>query len=154
MKSKTELRAAATARALEVIASEMGGWSLDGFAHGSLPNFSPLPRQQTQDGRSVVREYSPFDYSWAGTEKFNALATRALQVKLPASRERNYIWLCGVERETLATALLVELFSVTDCVEFAGLGKVADLAFLTLDEADAGQIRAAMVGWLDDPAAA
>ncbi|HGW4195791.1 TPA: hypothetical protein ACNH29_004887 [Escherichia coli] len=153
MKSKTELRAAATARAVEVIASEMGGWSLDGFAHGSLPNFSPLPRQQTQEG-SVVREYSPFDYSWAGTEKFNALATRALQVKLPASRERNYIWLCGVERETLATALLVELFSVTDCVEFAGLGKVADLAFLTLDEADAGQIRAAMVGWLDDPAAA
>ncbi|MGS6191072.1 hypothetical protein ACVGWD_01780 [Enterobacter asburiae] len=154
MKSKTELRAAATARALEVIASEMGAWSADDFNVQMLPNFSPLPRQQTQDGRSVVREYSPFDYSWAGTEKFNALATRALQVKLPASRERNYIWLCGVERETLATALLVELFSVTDCVEFAGLGKVADLAFLTLDEADAGQIRAAMVGWLDDPAAA
>lgn len=153
MKSKTELRAAATARALELIASEMGGWSLDGFAHGSLPNFSPLPRQQTQEG-SVVLERPPFDYTWAGTEKFNALATRALQVKLPASRERNYAWLCGVERETLATALLVELFSVTGCVEFAGLGKVADLAFLTLDEDDAGQIRAAMVGWLDDPAAA
>lgn len=153
MKSKTELRAAATARSLAVIATEMSEWSLDGFAHGSLPNFSPLPRQQTQEG-SVVLERPPFDYTWAGTAAFTDRANRALQVKLPASRERNYIWLCGVERETLATALLVELFSVTDCVEFAGLGKVADLAFLTLDEADAGQIRAAMVGWLDDPAAA
>lgn len=75
MKSKTELRAAATARALEMIASEMGAWSADDFNVQMLPNFSPLPRQQTPDGRSVVREYSPFDYSWAGTEKFNALAT-------------------------------------------------------------------------------
>lgn len=153
MKSKTELRAAATARALEVIASEMGAWSADDFNVQMLPNFSAGERRETVAG-SVVIERPPFDYEWAGTEKFNALATRALQVKLPASRERNYAWLCGVERETLATALLVELFSVTDCVEFAGLGKVADLAFLTLDEADAGKIRAAMVGWLDDPAAA
>ena len=152
MKSKTELRAAATARALEVIASEMGGWSLDGFAHGSLPNFSAGESQQTLSG-SVVVDRPPFNYEWAGTEKFNALATRALQVKLPASRERNYAWLCGVERETLATALLVELFSVTGCVEFAGLGKVADLAFLTLDEGEVWQIRAAMLQWLDGAAA-
>ena len=153
MKSKAELREAATARSLAVIATEMSEWSLDGFSHLKLPNFSAGERQQTLSG-SVVVDRPPFDYEWAGTEKFNALATRALQVKLPASRERNYAWLCGVERETLATALLVELFSVTGCVEFAGLGKVADLAFLTLDEDDAGQIRAAMVGWLDDPAAA
>ena len=148
MKSKTELRAAATARSLEVIASEMGGWSLDGFAHGSLPNFSPLPRQQTQEG-SVVIERPPFDYEWAGTEKFNALATRALQVKLPASRERNYAWLCGVERETLATALLVELFSVTGCAAFAGLPPVDGMVLLTMDEADVELIRAAMLPWLD-----
>ncbi|EPC7085456.1 hypothetical protein ACRZ83_004582 [Escherichia coli O45:H4] len=153
MKSKTELRAAATARALEVIASEMGAWSADDFNVQMLPNFSPLPRQQTPDGRSVVREYSPFDYSWAGTEKFNALATRALQVKLPASRERNYIWLCGVERETLATALLVELFSVTGCVEFAGLPPVDGMVLLTMDEADVELIRAAMLPWLDAAAA-
>ncbi|HCJ5715867.1 TPA: hypothetical protein NU447_004534 [Escherichia coli] len=153
MKSKTELRAAATARSLAVIATEMSEWSLDGFSHLKLPNFSAGERQQTQEG-SVVLERPPFDYTWAGTAAFTDRANRALQVKLPASRERNYIWLCGVERETLATALLVELFSVTDCVEFAGLGKVADLAFLTLDEADAELIRAAMVGWLDDPAAA
>ncbi|EFI6286702.1 hypothetical protein D9H87_23300 [Escherichia coli] len=148
MKSKTELRAAATARALEVIASEMGGWSLDGFAHGSLPNFSAGERQETLAG-SVVIERPPFDYEWAGTEKFNALATRALQVKLPASRERNYAWLCGVERETLATALLVELFSVTGCAAFAGLPPVDGMVLLTMDEADVELIRAAMLPWLD-----
>ena len=152
MKSKTELRAAATARALQVIADEMAAWSLDGFSHMKLPNFSAGERQETLAG-SVVIERPPFDYTWAGTEKFNALATRALQVKLPASRERNYAWLCGVERETLAAALLVELFSVTGCVAFAGLGKVADLAFLTLDEGEVGQIRAAMLQWLDGAAA-
>ena len=152
MKSKTELRAAATVRALEVIASEMGAWSADDFNVQMLPNFSAGESQQTLSG-SVVVDRPPFNYEWAGTEKFNALATRALQVKLPASRERNYAWLCGVERETLATALLVELFSVTGCVEFAGLGKVADLAFLTLDEGEVGQIRAAMLQWLDGAAA-
>lgn len=152
MKSKTELRAAATARALEVIASEMGAWSADDFNVQMLPNFSAGESQQTLSG-SVVVDRPPFNYEWAGTEKFNALATRALQVKLPASRERNYAWLCGVERETLAAALLVELFSVTGCVAFAGLGKVADLAFLTLDESEAGQIRAAMLQWLDGAAA-
>ena len=152
MKSKTELRAAATARALEVIASEMGAWSADDFNVQMLPNFSAGESQQTLSG-SVVVDRPPFNYEWAGTEKFNALATRALQVKLPASRERNYAWLCGVERETLATALLVELFSVTGCVAFAGLGKVADLAFLTLDEGEVGQIRAAMLQWLDGAAA-
>ena len=152
MKSKTELRAAATARALEVIASEMGAWSADDFNVQMLPNFFAGESQQTLSG-SVVVDRPPFNYEWAGTEKFNALATRALQVKLPASRERNYAWLCGVERETLATALLVELFSVTGCVAFAGLGKVADLAFLTLDEGEVGQIRAAMLQWLDGAAA-
>lgn len=152
MKSKTELRAAATARALEVIASEMGAWSADDFNVQMLPNFSAGESQQTLSG-SVVVDRPPFNYEWAGTEKFNALATRALQVKLPASRERNYAWLCGVERETLAAALLVELFSVTGCVAFAGLGKVADLAFLTLDEGEVGQIRAAMLQWLDGAAA-
>ena len=152
MKSKTELRAAATRRALEVIASEMGAWSADDFNVQMLPNFSAGESQQTLSG-SVVVDRPPFNYEWAGTEKFNALATRALQVKLPASRERNYAWLCGVERETLAAALLVELFSVTGCVAFAGLGKVADLAFLTLDEGEVGQIRAAMLQWLDGAAA-
>ncbi|HBN4749886.1 MULTISPECIES: hypothetical protein [Enterobacteriaceae] len=152
MKSKTELRAAATVRALEVIASEMGAWSADDFNVQMLPNFSAGESQQTLSG-SVVVDRPPFNYEWAGTEKFNALATRALQVKLPASRERNYAWLCGVERETLAAALLVELFSVTGCVAFAGLGKVADLAFLTLDEGEVGQIRAAMLQWLDGAAA-
>ena len=152
MKSKTELRAAATVRALEVIASEMGAWSADDFNVQMLPNFSAGESQQTLSG-SVVVDRPPFNYEWAGTEKFNALATRALQVKLPASRERNYAWLCGVERETLATALLVELFSVTGCVAFAGLGKVADLAFLTLGEGEVGQIRAAMLQWLDGAAA-
>mgnify|MGYP000917101477 FL=1 len=152
MKSKTELRAAATVRALEVIASEMGAWSADDFNVQMLPNFSAGESQQTLSG-SVVVDRPPFNYEWAGTEKFNALATRALQVKLPASRERNYAWLCGVERETLAAALLVELFSVTGCVAFAGLGKVADLAFLTLDEGEVGQIRAAMLQWLDAAAA-
>ena len=152
MKSKTELRAAATARALEVIASEMGAWSADDFNVQMLPNFSAGESQQTLSG-SVVVDRPPFNYEWAGTEKFNALATRALQVKLPASRERNYAWLCGVERDTLAAALLVELFSVTGCVAFAGLGKVADLAFLTLDEGEVGQIRAAMLQWLDGAAA-
>ncbi len=152
MKSKTELRAAATVRALEVIASEMVAWSADDFNVQMLPNFSAGESQQTLSG-SVVVDRPPFNYEWAGTEKFNALATRALQVKLPASRERNYAWLCGVERETLAAALLVELFSVTGCVAFAGLGKVADLAFLTLDESEAGQIRAAMLQWLDGAAA-
>ena len=139
MKSKAELREAATARSLAVIATEMSEWSLDGFSHLKLPNFSAGERQQTLSG-SVVVDRPPFDYEWAGTEK------------LPASRERNYAWLCGVERETLATALLVELFSVTGCVAFAGLGKVADLAFLTLDESEAGQIRAAMLQWLDEAA--
>lgn len=152
MKSKTELRAAATVRALEVIASEMGAWSADDFNVQMLPNFSAGESQQTLSG-SVVVDRPPFNYEWAGTEKFNALATRALQVKLPASRERNYAWLCGVERDTLAAALLVELFSVTGCVAFAGLGKVADLAFLTLDEGEVGQIRAAMLQWLDGAAA-
>ena len=153
MKSKTELRAAATARALEAIASEMGAWSADDFNVQMLPNFSPLPRQQTPDGRSVVREYSPFDYSWAGTEKFNALATRALQVKLPASRERNYIWLCAVEREAVATALMVESFNVTGCAAFAGLPPVDGMVLLTMDEADVELIRAAMLPWLDAAAA-
>ena len=143
MKSKTELRAAATARALEVIASEMGGWSLDGFAHGSLPNFSPLPRQQTQE----------FDYTWAGTAAFTDRANRALQVKLPASRERNYIWLCAVEREAVATALMVESFNVTGCAAFAGLPPVEGMVLLTMDEADVELIRAAMLQWLDAAAA-
>ena len=144
MKSKTELRAAATARAVEVIASEMGGWSLDGFAHGSLPNFSPLPRQQTQEG-SVVLERPPFDYTWAGTAAFTDRANRALQVKLPASRERNYIWLCAVEREAVATALIVESFNVTGCAAFAGLPPVDGMVLLTMDEADVELIRAAML---------
>lgn len=148
MKSKTELRAAATARALQVIADEMAAWSLDGFSHMKLPNFSAGERQQTLSG-SVVVDRPPFDYEWAGTEKFNALATRALQVKLPASRERNYAWLCGVERETLATALLVELFSVTGCAAFAGLPPVDGMVLLTMDEADVELIRAAMLPWLD-----
>lgn len=148
MKSKTELRAAATARALQVIADEMAAWSLDGFSHMKLPNFSAGERQETLAG-SVVIERPPFDYEWAGTEKFNALATRALQVKLPASRERNYAWLCGVERETLATALLVELFSVTGCAAFAGLPPVDGMVLLTMDEADVELIRAAMLPWLD-----
>lgn len=152
MKSKTELRAAATARALEVIASEMGGWSLDGFAHGSLPNFSPLSRQQTQEG-SVVLERPPFDYTWAGTAAFTDRANRALQVKLPASRERNYIWLCAVEREAVATALIVESFNVTGCAAFAGLPPVDGMVLLTMDEADVELIRAAMLPWLDAAAA-
>lgn len=148
MKSKTELRAAATARALELIASEMGAWSADDFNVQMLPNFSAGERRETVAG-SVVIERPPFDYEWAGTEKFNALATRALQVKLPASRERNYAWLCGVERETLATALLVELFSVTGCAAFAGLPPVDGMVLLTMDEADVELIRAAMLPWLD-----
>ncbi|HEC9555462.1 TPA: hypothetical protein R4E95_004647 [Salmonella enterica subsp. enterica serovar Mbandaka] len=148
MKSKTELRAAATARAIEVIASEMGGWSADDFNVQMLPNFSAGERRETVAG-SVVIERPPFDYEWAGTEKFNALATRALQVKLPASRERNYIWLCAVEREAVATALMVESFNVTGCAAFAGLPPVDGMVLLTMDEADVELIRAAMLPWLD-----
>lgn len=148
MKSKTELRAAATARAIEVIASEMGGWSADDFNVQMLPNFSAGERSETVAG-SVVIERPPFDYEWAGTEKFNALATRALQVKLPASRERNYIWLCAVEREAVATALMVESFNVTGCAAFAGLPPVDGMVLLTMDEADVELIRAAMLPWLD-----
>lgn len=148
MKSKTELRAAATARALEVIASEMGAWSADDFNVQMLPNFSAGERRETVAG-SVVIERPPFDYEWAGTEKFNALATRALQVKLPASRERNYIWLCAVEREAVATALMVESFNVTGCAAFAGLPPVDGMVLLTMDEADVELIRAAMLPWLD-----
>lgn len=148
MKSKTELRAAATARSLAVIATEMSEWSLDGFSHLKLPNFSPLPRQQTQEG-AVVLERPPFDYTWAGTAAFTDRANRALQLKLPASRERNYAWLCGVEREAVATALMVEAFNVTGCVEYAGLPPVDGMVLLTMDEADVELIRAAMLPWLD-----
>lgn len=149
MKSKTELRAAATRRALEVIASEMGGWSLDGFAHGSLPNFSPLPSQQTQEG-SVVLARSPFECSWAGTAVFTAQASRFVNAD-PASA--HYEWACGVEREAVATALMVEAFNVTGCVEYAGLPPVDGMVLLTMDEADVELIRAAMLPWLDAAAA-
>ena len=152
MKSKTELRAAATARALEVIASEMGGWSLDGFAHGSLPNFSPLPRQQTQEG-SVVLERPPFGYTWAGTAAFTDRANRAVQVKLPALRERNYISLCTVASAAVATGVLGGSFKVTGGVGFAGLPPVDGMVLLTMDEADVELIRAAMLPWLDAAAA-
>ena len=149
MKSKTELRAAATRRALEVIASEMGGWSLDGFAHGSLPNFSPLPSQQTQEG-SVVLARSPFECSWAGTAVFTAQASRFVNAD-PASA--HYEWACGVEREAVATALMVESFNVTGCAAFAGLPPVDGMVLLTMDEADVELIRAAMLQWLDAAAA-
>ena len=149
MKSKTELRAAATRRALEVIASEMGGWSIDGFAHGSLPNFSPLPRQQTQEG-SVVLARSPFECSWAGTAVFTAQASRFVNAD-PASA--HYEWACGVEREAVATALMVESFNVTGCAAFAGLPPVDGMVLLTMDEADVELIRAAMLQWLDAAAA-
>lgn len=54
MKSKTELRAAATARALEVIASEMGAWSADDFNVQMLPNFSAGERRETVAGSVVI----------------------------------------------------------------------------------------------------
>ncbi|MGS6185853.1 hypothetical protein, partial [Enterobacter asburiae] len=83
-----------------------------------------------------------------------AVPTRGVLLKLPPAGEVNKICVWGLERETVATPLLLDLFSFTDAVVFPGLVMFAEVGYLRVDVAYGGQSGGALFGGRDDRATA
>ncbi|MGS6185764.1 hypothetical protein, partial [Enterobacter asburiae] len=93
----------------------------------------------------MVREYSPFDYSWAGTQKFNPLATPALQVKLPASRSAKVLRGLGGEADYVGKGVHVNDLNVNQILEFPRDGNVSQNALHNHEQGQSGKKPAANV---------
>ena len=139
-----------TASVVALIEKEMAEWQLADYAITLLPNFYPGARQTLPGGASVVIDRAGFTKSpWGGTPQFAADARKAMTVKDAKARARVIRSVCDAEREALATALMLELFGITDLDPLlARLPKIDELTLLTVGDADKKAISEAFSVWL------
>ncbi|PPX72987.1 hypothetical protein C5L42_29915 [Pseudomonas aeruginosa] len=128
----------------------MAEWQLADYAITLLPNFYPGARQTLPGGASVVIDRAGFTKSpWGGTPQFAADARKAMTVKDAKARARVIRSVCDAEREALATALMLELFGISDLDPLlARLPKIDELTLLTVGDADKKAISEAFSVWL------
>ncbi|EEQ1408655.1 hypothetical protein HC705_004413 [Salmonella enterica] len=128
----------------------MADWQLADYAATLLPNFYPGQRQKTLSGLSIVLDRAGFTKSqWGGTPQFAADARKAMAVKDSKQRARVVRAVSDAEREAYATALMLELFSVTDLDPMlARLPKLGELTLLTISDAEKKAISEAFSVWL------
>ena len=133
-----------------LIEREMAEWQLADYAITLLPNFYPGARQTLPGGASVVIDRAGFTKSpWGGTPQFAADARKAMTVKDAKARARVIRSVCDAEREALATALMLELFGISDLDPLlARLPKIDELTLLTVGDADKKAISEAFSVWL------
>lgn len=133
-----------------LIEREMAEWQLADYAITLLPNFYPGARQMLPGGASVVIDRAGFTKSpWGGTPQFMADARKAMAVKGSKQRARVVRSVCDSEREAYATALMLELFGITDLDPLlARLPKIDELTLLTVGDADKKAISEAFSVWL------
>ena len=139
-----------TASVVALIEKEMAEWQLADYAITLLPNFYPGARQTLPGGASVVIDRAGFTKSpWGGTPQFAADARKAMTVKDAKARARVIRSVCDAEREALATALMLELFGISDLDPLlARLPKIDELTLLTVGDADKKAISEAFSVWL------
>lgn len=139
-----------TAAVVALIEKEMADWQLADYAATLLPNFYPGQRQKTLSGLSIVLDRAGFTKSqWGGTPQFAADARKAMAVKDSKQRARVVRAVSDAEREAYATALMLELFSVTDLDPMlARLPKLGELTLLTISDAEKKAISEAFSVWL------
>ncbi|WP_270586856.1 hypothetical protein, partial [Escherichia coli] len=138
------------ASVVALIEKEMAEWQLADYAITLLPNFYPGARQTLPGGASVVIDRAGFTKSpWGGTPQFAADARKAMTVKDAKARARVIRSVCDAEREALATALMLELFGISDLDPLlARLPKIDELTLLTVGDADKKAISEAFSVWL------
>lgn len=139
-----------TASVVALIEKEMAEWQLADYVITLLPNFYPGARQTLPGGASVVIDRAGFTKSpWGGTPQFAADARKAMTVKDAKARARVIRSVCDAEREALATALMLELFGISDLDPLlARLPKIDELTLLTVGDADKKAISEAFSVWL------
>lgn len=139
-----------TASVVALIEKEMAEWQLADYAITLLPNFYPGARQTLPGGASVVIDRAGFTKSpWGGTPQFAADARKAMTVKDAKARARVIRSVCDAEREALATAVMLELFGISDLDPLlARLPKIDELTLLTVGDADKKAISEAFSVWL------
>jgi len=139
-----------TAAVVTLIEKEMTEWQLADYVITLLPNFYPGARQTLPGGASVVIDRAGFTKSpWGGTPQFAADARKAMTVKDAKARARVIRSVCDAEREALATALMLELFGISDLDPLlARLPKIDELTLLTVGDADKKAISEAFSVWL------
>ncbi|EFK3614591.1 hypothetical protein A8351_004392 [Escherichia coli] len=150
MKPKAEIRADSTARVVETIGKEMAEWQQTDYSMSLLPNFYPGERQRCHDGQLIVIDRADFTRSmWGGSPQFAADARKAQAFKQEKHRERAYCGICDAEREALATALMLDLFGITELDPIlAQLPHLDALELLTVEDRDKKAIAEAFSGWL------
>ncbi|ELS0628834.1 hypothetical protein R4036_004568 [Salmonella enterica] len=145
-----ELRAESTARVVATIGREMAEWQLADYALTLLPSFDPGERLRSPTGKLYTIERRDFSKCpWAGCPQFVADARKVLALKQPKRRERAFVAVCDAEREALATALMLELFAITDLDPLlARLPHLDDLLLLTVEDSDKKAIAEAFSEWI------
>lgn len=140
-----------TASVVALIEKEMAEWQLADYAITLLPNFYPGARQTLPGGASVVIDRAGFTKSpWGGSPQFMADARKAIsKVKDAKQRARIVRAVSDSEREAYVTALMLELFGITDLDPLlARLPKIDELTLLTVGDADKKAILDAFSVWL------
>ena len=150
MRPKAEIRAESTARVVAIISKEMAEWQQTDYSMALLPNFYPGQRLRDHTGRLCVIDRADFTRAiWGGTPQFAADARKALAFKQIHRRERSFVGVCDAEREALATALMLELFGITDRDPIlAQLPHLDALELLTVEDSDKKTIAEAFGEWI------
>lgn len=151
MIERSAVQANSTASVLETISAEMLEWSLDDFTLERLPNFYPGKRLRTHLPNTVVVDRATFTkYQWGGTTEYHRDAEAALKkATSPVKKQEIYAAVCDSEREAVATAIMLELFSVQDLSKsLQALPQVAEMKLMTVRPEDIERLSSALKEWV------
>lgn len=150
MMERSKVQASSTARVLETISAEMLGWSQDDFTLERLPNFYPGKRISTHLLDIVVDRATFTKSQWGGTTEYHRDAEAALKkATSPVRKQQIYAAVCDSEREAVATAIMLELFSVQDLSKpLQALPPVAEMKLMTVRPEDIELLFSALKEWV------